>query len=1068
MGYGNIMRKRIHGTLSKFVFRMCHSQQFYFSERKAIRMPTEFLGVECVPWFISQSSPGDQSAKTWWRITHVRCLALLVALAIGGLGYYESTTSRGQAQVFHWISSHISYELQSGKRSLAQLSTVGPFDQRRGYSRLTDMIPMLEEKGFHVQSQAQASPWLQGLVTMGLPAIYSERDQAGLKILDRNGQSIFQHQVPQRAFADFQSIPSLIVRTLLFIENRELLDPCCSFANPAVEWDRVANALLQKGIQMVVSDHRVPGGSTLATQLEKFRHFPEGRTVSVEDKFRQMGGASLRAYLQGPQTITARQQLVLHYLNSFPLGGAPGMGEIFGLGDGLWTWYGRELDSLARDLEGLDTQDGGALYRGAATYKKVLSLLLALRRPSYYMEHPDALDRLANQYLLALAEANVISHRVRDAARGYPLIFWTSDHHDVDESFVERKGQNFIRVHLQHLLGVESLYNLDRLDLTVQTTLDHDLQARVSAFLKTLHSPNVVSALGLKRPFLVGQGNPSGIVYSVSLYERTPEGNLLRAQTDTFNQPLDINLGSKMDLGSTAKLRTLINYLEVIEQLHHAYALQSSGQLQDVNLKEVDPLSRWAVSYFRTSSDKSLEGMLSAALARQYSASPHESFLTGGGVHRFANFDSKDNGRILMFDQAFERSVNLVFIRLMRDIVQYYMLNGPGSAVNVLKNRDHPARHDYLVKFAKQEGRVFLRTFFKKYQGMDPDQAFAYLLQGRRLTPKRLAVLVRTIQPETDVAGLTTILRATFPLEVLSSSTIVKLYESFGPGKFSLADHAYLARIHPLELWTLGYLRSNPKASLSEVFQAGEPEVVNVYAWLFRTNRIAAQDKRIQFILEQEAFLNIHQAWQRLGYPFGHLVPSYATAIGSSADRPAALSEIMGILLNDGRRAPMVHLQRLHFAEGTPYDTVMVPHVPRFSQVLHPTIAGMVRKVLVGVVENGTAKRALQSLKDHQGVPVVVSGKTGTGDHRFKVFGRGVQLLESRVVSRTATFVFAIGDRFFGTITAQVSGREAGAYGFTSSLPVEIFRLLTPEFALLVNRPHISVAQTGASMIKEL
>ena len=36
-------------------------------------------------------------------------------------------------------------------------------------------------------------------------------------------------------------------------------------------------------------------------------------------------------------------------------------------------------------------------------------------------------------------------------------------------------------------------------------------------------------------------------------------------------------------------------------------------------------------------------------------------------------------------------------------------------------------------------------------------------------------------------------------------------------------------------------------------------------------------------MLEVEAFLDIHQRWPRLGYPFDHLVPSLATALGSSA-----------------------------------------------------------------------------------------------------------------------------------------------------------------------------------------
>ena len=52
------------------------------------------------------------------------------------------------------------------------------------------------------------------------------------------------------------------------------------------------------------------------------------------------------------------------------------------------------------------------------------------------------------------------------------------------------------------------------------------------------------------------------------------------------------------------------------------------------------------------------------------------------------------------------------------------------------------------------------------------------------------------------------------------------------------------------------------------------------YAWLFRTRHKGAQDRRIRILLEEEAFVRIHEAWRRLGYPIDSLVPSYATAIG--------------------------------------------------------------------------------------------------------------------------------------------------------------------------------------------
>src|SRR6185436_14596078 len=101
----------------------------------------------------------------------------------------------------------------------------------------------------------------------------------------------------------------------------------------------------------------------------------------------------------------------------------------------------------------------------------------------------------------------------------------------------------------------------------------------------------------------------------------------------------------------------------------------------------------------------------------------------------------------------------------------------------------------------------------------------------------------------------------------------------------------------------------------------------------------AAQQARIQQMLEEDAFTAIHRRWQRLGYPFPTLVPSLATAIGSSADRPEALAELVGILLNDGVRKPTIAVASLRFGAGTPFETAFAPRTADGEQVLVPEIA---------------------------------------------------------------------------------------------------------------------------------
>ena len=81
-----------------------------------------------------------------------------------------------------------------------------------------------------------------------------------------------------------------------------------------------------------------------------------------------------------------------------------------------------------------------------------------------------------------------------------------------------------------------------------------------------------------------------------------------------------------------------------------------------------------------------------------------------------------------------------------------------------------------------------------------------------------------------------------------------------------------------------------------------------------------------------------------------------------------------------------------------------------------------------------------------------VGGKTGTGDNRRETYGAGGRLISSKVINRTAVFVFYLGDRFFGCITAYVAGKTAADYKFTSGLPVQVLKSLAPQLMTLIGR----------------
>jgi membrane peptidoglycan carboxypeptidase len=125
----------------------------------------------------------------------------------------------------------------------------------------------------------------------------------------------------------------------------------------------------------------------------------------------------------------------------------------------------------------------------------------------------------------------------------------------------------------------------------------------------------------------------------------------------------------------------------------------------------------------------------------------------------------------------------------------------------------------------------------------------------------------------------------------------------------------------------------------------------------------------------------------------------------------------MGIILNNGVRQPTIDIRDLQFAGGTPYETDMSAGHDKPVRVLPEEVAATVRRALSDVVLEGTGKRVQSAYHAADGSPLVLGGKTGTGDNRFDSFSAGHALIESRVVDRTSTFVFYLGDRFFGTIT---------------------------------------------------
>src|SRR5581483_4475586 len=146
---------------------------------------------------------------------------LVLCLAI----FIEAQTSLLQSWIFTSTNERLFYSLEDGPSRAIAFPRAGPFDERRGYSKLPAFQARLTAQNYRVTRQARQSETMLMLEEHGVSPPYPERPDAGLEILGADGAP-------------------LLVKTLLFLENRDLDHPATPWQNPVIEWDRTLKAVL--------------------------------------------------------------------------------------------------------------------------------------------------------------------------------------------------------------------------------------------------------------------------------------------------------------------------------------------------------------------------------------------------------------------------------------------------------------------------------------------------------------------------------------------------------------------------------------------------------------------------------------------------------------------------------------------------------------------------------------------------------------------------------------------------------------------------------------------------------
>ena len=226
-----------------------------------------------------------------------------------------------------------------------------------------------------------------------------------------------------------------------------------------------------------------------------------------------------------------------------------------------------------------------------------------------------------------------------------------------------------------------------------------------------------------------------------------------------------------------------------------------------------------------------------------------------------------DDGRQPTVREAHTGSINLPFVRIMRDVVRHTIYQGPTTSPGS-RGRDDPRRQEYLARFADREGPGFLRRFWEQV----PRQEARRDPRGpaRRPAPRRRPPVrgVPYLSPEGHAPGAGRVpQRAPRRQGVLRAEHRQALRpqrpRGLRPGRPGLRG-----AIHPLQLWLAAYLQNKPDATWADAVR-DSAEAPGGLPLAVPHPPKGAKDSRIYTMLELEALWTSTGAG-RGGLPFGH------------------------------------------------------------------------------------------------------------------------------------------------------------------------------------------------------
>ena len=644
-----------------------------------------------------------------------------------------------------------------------------------------------------------------------------------------------------------------------------------------------------------------------------------GRTSSPLDKLRQVAGASLKAYRDGADTREWRREIVVDYLNTAPLAAAPGYGEINGLGDGLYAWFGIDLADVKRGAR----RPTATRQRRARAYKHALALLIALRAPTTYLQTRSRRARRQGQRVRAPARQGRRHRRGAGAGRAGDTAAVPRPRAGGAAAAVRRARRRPTRSAPRCCSGWTCRASTSSTGCTSKPTAPSTspLQNEVERLFDNLTDKDFVRANGLTGERLLRNADPTaGRLQPDALRAHAGTATCCASTPTTSSGPSTSTAASSSISAappSCARWPTTSKSSPCsTASCTRRTPRRSTARARATRTATRSPRGRRET--LAKQPDIGLDALLQAALDRQLFRQPGRSLL-----HR------RRHARVRQLRQ--ERQPAQAHRPRRAAQLDQPGVRPPDARPGALSPRPpRLRRRRWCSKDPHHPDRERMRPGARRRRerarcccgriaaigGLTPDAAIASWLGSRAKSPRHLAILFFAWQLGDTPAQLDEWLEAR-SVTGASGRSAQAGQRATAARTSTLLDYGVPAR--PPSARSLGARRDRARAGrhLGRACTSAAPRRARTPRSGCSAPRARrAQNQRLRIRVERDAFKRMTPYWQRLGFPFERLVPSYATAIGSSSDRPAALADLMGIIVNDGMRLPMLRLTRLQLGRG--------------------------------------------------------------------------------------------------------------------------------------------------------